>query len=538
MTEQRERELIRRAINQRFSDRQENPWLAERIIKTERGEIKMKKKLSVGLVFILALSLAAVTGLAAALGGYFDSFAKLENTYGEYEQWPDSAKVELVTLMIDGSMFSAEEAKTWKDLPSGQEKENATDSLLENYFKGMVYVDTYNVMERELGAIDSWTLEEKALYTSLLEKYGKQKEDWPRYTIPTSGDMNRQDIVSRAKDALTSKFEVTDEMLDSKVLETNFFSTQIYGDFGPDPIWEVAFRDPGMPGMAYVAVMTRSGEMLLIESPASMYISWNEDIMEKAKIIEPQTHDAAEETAIEKAINALTEIKGLSIEEAESMSVKTYFFIHERYSLGLEPVWMVTFADQHGQGAYKVLLGYDASYIDVVRAEKEFSNVSRRFVSIDEQYYPNGIINEQGKRFDEWSNEDKAAFSQDWNTVVEDYSKANPYYKNYERDMYKATRHTYGIPDDKAISIHEAIDIGRRAIVAAGADEATVHEREVKGFYFDITTADKPVWKLDFGISISEVGDYWVWPFRAIIDAKTSEVIEAFRVEKPSYPLY
>lgn len=83
MTEQRERELIRRAVDQRFSGMQANPRLADRIIQIDRGEIKVKKKLSVGFVLVIVFSLLVVTALGALTLSWDDASKFLRKQFEE-----------------------------------------------------------------------------------------------------------------------------------------------------------------------------------------------------------------------------------------------------------------------------------------------------------------------------------------------------------------------------------------------------------------------------------------------------------------------
>ena len=58
---------LRRAMNACLPGLENKPGFEREVLKRARGEIKVKKKLSVGLVFILILVLAAVAALAQAL---------------------------------------------------------------------------------------------------------------------------------------------------------------------------------------------------------------------------------------------------------------------------------------------------------------------------------------------------------------------------------------------------------------------------------------------------------------------------------------
>ena len=64
MTESREDERIKSALNRTMSGLEGNPYLARRIVAASEGEGKVKKKISIVLVLIIALLLTTGTALA------------------------------------------------------------------------------------------------------------------------------------------------------------------------------------------------------------------------------------------------------------------------------------------------------------------------------------------------------------------------------------------------------------------------------------------------------------------------------------------
>ena len=68
MREAEEKAIFQNAVDRRLSGLQENPFLAQRIMTAEKGEIKpMKKKLTLSMVLVIVLLLIAVAALAVAL---------------------------------------------------------------------------------------------------------------------------------------------------------------------------------------------------------------------------------------------------------------------------------------------------------------------------------------------------------------------------------------------------------------------------------------------------------------------------------------
>ena len=178
----------------------------------------------------------------------------------------------------------------------------------------------------------------------------------------------------------------------------------------------------------------------------------------------------------------------------ESLEISAKFVQGERYSRGYEPVWLIYFW-QNDILQYKMLLGYDGSFIDAVPADKKITRTTR---------YDEGLGARFEFNFSRMSVEEKAAFSQKWVPIVNAYAETHPYYSNRNDNFYKATRQVFGVPTQDHISQEEATSIARRAIADMGANELTLSQREI-GYSFDITNPSKPLWVLVL-YSVSEVG--------------------------------
>ncbi|MEG0493141.1 MAG: hypothetical protein RR696_08040, partial [Clostridia bacterium] len=455
MSEQRDKEFVQSAVDACFSDLKGDPWLAQRIMNGADKERKVKKKLSAGLILAIVLILIVATALAVGLSNYFGGFAELESTYGEYEQWPESAKVQLVQFMKDNGVLSESDVSQWTNELGQSEKEIMADAILAEYFSDMTYVDTYNAMARELGPIEKWSDEERVLYTSLLEKHGKLTTSWPVYQIPKGGDLTREEAVAHARDAVLNMFSISEEELDSMGTDA-IFSEDAYNTYGApkdEPFWIVEFGY----GMAYRVYMTRSGEMLGIMGPQTQLIAWGRNIMDGSTEAIPGEHDATREQAVQNARSTLTEIINLSYEDADALDATAHFLYSDLYCCGEEPVWLVNWSSQ-GEDRWQTLLGYDASYMDVEPAGKIFDQVLRIEPSLSDlcasRYEEMGIPNPYtGKNyFYGWSIEDKAAFYEAFADFVNEYAAKHPYFTGEGCGEWEWTRNVSGLPDEKAIS--------------------------------------------------------------------------------------
>jgi hypothetical protein len=514
---------IRYAIDAQFSGVTKNPEMRQNVLRQVRGEIVVKKKLSVGFVLVIVLLLVTVTALAVtALSGYFNGYAQLENTHGEYSNdWPTSAKVELIRLMRDNGM-AVDQEKT-EELLGGnltaEKQEMLASEVIEEYFEGTQVMNTYNIMLHELGQFEGWPYEQKALYSSLLVKYGHQKVEWPLYLMPEASDIQEKDAVDLALKKLSEKFGTAEHLGNFPVVENTFFISE---DYGEAPVWLIEFRNPDAFAGAYSVVLSRQGDIISFKAPDTLPFTGNDDILAKAKFAEPAAHDATKEQAIETAKFALGEIGSpFSKSEIEALTAKAYFIYHERFCYGWAPVWLVYMYNED-MLVYKALLGYDGSYMDIVPAEMEFTNT----ILPGENFGDSHGVRFHELGFWEGSVEEKADFSQKWIPIVEEFMKTHPYYVNQNDAFYLATRHVYGIPGEGDITQEEALKLAQQAIIALGASESTVSERRIE-YSFDITDAKHPLWKLVFG-PVDSSDKYAI--YRVIIDARAKEVINAFIV--------
>lgn len=99
---------VQHAVNARLSGLQENPWMARRVLTAIKGEEKVKKKISVGLLFVIIAIFC--TGVAiAANTNLFEYFAKING--GDYLNKANQAAkfydAQTITIPQDGHFSEA-----------------------------------------------------------------------------------------------------------------------------------------------------------------------------------------------------------------------------------------------------------------------------------------------------------------------------------------------------------------------------------------------------------------------------------------------
>ena len=110
MTENREDERIKSALNRTMSGLEGNPYLARRVVTASEGDVKVKKKLSIVTILIVALMLVSVTALALQLSGWkiADYFRNVGE--GQIDERFESGFDQDLTLDIEGVHFHVRDA--------------------------------------------------------------------------------------------------------------------------------------------------------------------------------------------------------------------------------------------------------------------------------------------------------------------------------------------------------------------------------------------------------------------------------------------
>ena len=110
MTESREDERIKSALNRTMSGLEGNPYLARRIVAASEGEGKVKKKLSIVLVLIIALLLTTGTALALELSGWKIADYIRNVSQGKVDESFESGFQQDLTIDMEGVRFHIRDA--------------------------------------------------------------------------------------------------------------------------------------------------------------------------------------------------------------------------------------------------------------------------------------------------------------------------------------------------------------------------------------------------------------------------------------------
>lgn len=338
------------------------------------------------------------------------------------------------------------------------------------------------------------------------------------YVDPESTDVQQQAAVQLAKKTLCEHFENMEALLDASAAAASFGYLDADVD---EPLWMIEFTNPDTDNGSYIVEIARDGAVLNYNAPYEKPFRAGEDEMTGVTLAEPGKNDATKQQAISNAKAALNEIGDYET-RMDQLTAKAYFLYGDRYNNGYEPVWLLYFY-QGDVLQQKVLLGYDGSYIQTVSAGKQFTITNHsedgfgvRFADLN--FYRMTI-------------EEKAAFSQKWIPIVNQYIKTHPYYPNKNDLFYQATRIVFGVPGADDLSQEEAMEIATEAIIPLGANPSTIDQRMI-GYSFDITDPEHPIWALAFYPAVVDDHAENLLPenfhtYLVLLDAKTGAVLDS-----------
>ena len=239
------------------------------------GGIKVKKKLTVGLVFALCLMLAAVGALAVTLWkNYYDKIAQNEGEIGYFDTWSGEKRAEFVLAMqAEGVVFDQERMSilTNKGTSDADKAKIATDLILGKY-PGMREdtITAISILEAEKGILPTWSMEDKAAYTQMLLKTKTLGYDEEMYWLPGDMDIPQDKAVDIANEAIIKKYDESQENLKALTLYTELRSR---ADEKENRTWLVYYMKPGVsvydaPGKYSVWINSQTGEVESVDSIA------------------------------------------------------------------------------------------------------------------------------------------------------------------------------------------------------------------------------------------------------------------------------
>lgn len=208
---------------------------------------KVKKKISVALVFALVVVLIA--GIALAVISLRDTARQIvetEQTDGRYVDWPIEKKSALVSALVD--LGYTEETTKVKQLLANtllvdEAHQVADDVLVAFTGREVSEVSFMIIMETAWGPFDQWTKEEQAWYSKLMVDVGIQKDDHTLYLEP-EGSIDEAQAISIARREIAKGYGIAESELDKYSVITTFQVPEFAEPGDDQPYWCVEYMAP------------------------------------------------------------------------------------------------------------------------------------------------------------------------------------------------------------------------------------------------------------------------------------------------------
>ncbi len=215
---------------------------------------KVKKKLSFMMVFGVMLMLAMATALAASVWQtFFEPMVTIETVSGSFSTWTLNEKLHLLELMKNnGIQMPDDKLKQLSDdsLTNDKKEKIATQIIVDQYGREDA-ISHIDIMESVKGPMETWSLEDKAWYSQLMQKFGRLGDD-KLNILPGTQDLSKEKAVEIAAKALSDAYGISLDTLQVQSANVWYF-VYPYANI-ENPRWLVEIE-------GYKVLLTKSGEV-------------------------------------------------------------------------------------------------------------------------------------------------------------------------------------------------------------------------------------------------------------------------------------
>ncbi|NLO86281.1 MAG: hypothetical protein GX096_12815 [Clostridiales bacterium] len=295
---------IRRVMDTCLPGLENNSDFDLEVLRQVRGEVKVKKKLSIGFVLVIAIILITVTALAASLlwQDYATEIKNVEQEQGEYQNWEIEDKQHLLQILVDLGEIEPSEAmeELRNEATPEQQKHQLADqlvlSVLENdeYMSrfaedGLNAVSWLSLTYAVMGYETTWTPEQRVWLQEIEAQYGLDINagDYT-FVLPSKEEISETEAVAIAKDGIIRAWNLPQNELDQAIVVADLYVTEERPNYKR---WFVEFmlncdNEDVMDDRGYWAFVDGTGHLiedtdrsaeLIIETPVNRLLSAGEE---------------------------------------------------------------------------------------------------------------------------------------------------------------------------------------------------------------------------------------------------------------------
>jgi hypothetical protein len=163
-----------------------------------KGGKKVKKKLSVATVLLMVLVAMSITVFAViSLQQYYEKTIEKEGSQGLIEGWKANDHIAFVDMMTDAGIKLNEDklAQMHDSTLSEEARGRIAWELIQEYYPARDGILTsVDVIAKEKGPIEYWTLEDKAWFSQMMLKY-QPEEVGSVNLLPTKEDITKEQAI-------------------------------------------------------------------------------------------------------------------------------------------------------------------------------------------------------------------------------------------------------------------------------------------------------------------------------------------------------
>lgn len=199
------------------------------LMERARGGARVKRKLSAAFVLILALVVLSLTAFALiSLRQAYERVIEREGAQGLIRDWSAKDKIELVALMRQAGAQVDAAALAQLEQPGLSEEERGRIAwrLIEGCYPARDGVLTsVDVMARELGPIERWSLEDKAWFTEMLLKH-QPREVSSLNLLPPEDGLSEAQVIAIMYDYYEREHGLKKDQFDAATLSLSYAASR------------------------------------------------------------------------------------------------------------------------------------------------------------------------------------------------------------------------------------------------------------------------------------------------------------------------
>lgn len=282
MDDFKDKQKIQQVFDHALYGIREDPWMAQRVLNIAHGKEKkvVKKKVSVAFVLILIVLMSTVAALAWTLSRqYFEDVAQLQASGGYYDDWGVEDKQRMVRILLEHGLIDEQEAAALNT----EEEMDAFMLKLYGIDEKSDTIGLWAILEKEMGPVSSWSLEDRAWYTEMQKAAGLQSDvtDEAVYAVPEAENIQPDEAIAIAQNAIIETFRLDDHALDQHQIE-------IYFQSYPDDEYKEMHYDISFRGETYAdfysCSVTKDGQ-IMDHSMGESYDSPAESVKKKQQFL-------------------------------------------------------------------------------------------------------------------------------------------------------------------------------------------------------------------------------------------------------------